>query len=291
MSSTTRTSRWTAIIPWLFVLLWSSGFIGSKLGVPYAEPFTFLTLRYCIVLAILIPIALLTRAPWPKGKAQLAHVAFAGLMIHALYLSGCVGALRLGLPAGILSLIVSLQPLFTAAFAGVVLGERVLPRQWSGLALGFLGTILVVAHKTGSGLTFVMMLPAIASLVGITVGTLWQKRHCPAFDLRTSTVVQYAASLLITAVLAVTTETMQIQWSGQFIFALCWVALVLSIGAISLLNYLIRSGTAVNVASLFYTVPAVTALMAWAIFGETLTGLSLIGMAIAVLGVWLARGK
>jgi len=291
MSDGPRSSRWTAAIPWLFVLLLSSGFIGSKLGVPYAEPFTFLMMRYCIVLAILVPIALITRAPWPKGKAQMAHVAFAGLLIHALYLSGCVWSLRLGLPAGILSLIVSLQPLFTAAFAGVALGERVLPRQWAGLALGFLGTVLVVAHKTGSGLTFAMTLPAIAALIGITAGTMWQKRHCPTFDLRTSTVVQYAASLIITAVLAFTTETMRVEWSGQFVFALLWVALVLSIGAISLLNHLIRSGTAVNVASLFYTVPAVTALMAWGIFGETLTGLALLGMGVAVTGVWLARGR
>ncbi|MFN0079495.1 MAG: DMT family transporter [Prosthecobacter sp.] len=291
MSTTPRASRWTAVTPWLFVLLWSSGFIGSKLGVPYAEPFTFLTLRYCIVLAILVPIALVSRAPWPQGKGQMAHVAFAGLLIHALYLSGCVWSLRLGLPAGIVSLIVSLQPLFTAAFAGVTLGERVLPRQWTGLALGFVGTAMVVAHKTGSGLTFLMTVPAILSLIGITAGTLWQKRHCPRFDLRTSTVVQYAASLLITALLAFTTETMRIEWSGQFVFALLWVALVLSIGAISLLNHLIRSGTAVNVASLFYTVPAVTALMAWSIFGETLTGLSLIGMVVAVAGVWMARGR
>ena len=291
MSAASRSPRWTAAIPWLFVLLWSSGFIGSKLGVPYVEPFTFMSLRYCIVLVILVPIALMTRAPWPKGRQQMAHVAFAGLLIHALYLGGCVWSLRLGLPAGILSLIVSMQPLFTAAFAGVALGERVLPRQWAGLALGFLGTALVVAHKTGSGLTFLMTVPAIASLIGITSGTMWQKRHCPNFDLRTSTVVQYAASLLVTAMLAITTETMQVQWSGQFVFALMWVALVLSIGAISLLNHLIRSGTAVNVASLFYAVPAVTALMAWGIFGETLTGLSLVGMAVAVLGVWLARGR
>ncbi len=291
MSDGPRSSRWTAAIPWLFVLLLSSGFIGSKLGVPYAEPFTFLMMRYCIVLAILVPIALITRAPWPKGKAQMAHVAFAGLLIHALYLSGCVWSLRLGLPAGILSLIVSLQPLFTAAFAGVALGERVLPRQWAGLALGFLGTVLVVAHKTGSGLTFAMTLPAIAALIGITAGTMWQKRHCPTFDLRMSTVVQYAASLIITAVLAFTTETMRVEWSGQFVFALLWVALVLSIGAISLLNHLIRSGTAVNVASLFYTVPAVTALMAWGIFGETVTGLALLSMGVAVTGVWLAQGR
>lgn len=286
-----KSSRWAAAIPWLFVLLWSSGFIGSKLGVPYAEPFTFLTLRYCIVLAVLTPIAFLTRAQWPRGRGQNAHVAFAGLLIHGLYLSGCVWSLRLGLPAGVLSLIVSMQPLFTAAFAGVALGERVLPRQWGGLVLGFIGTIMVVAHKTGSGLTFIMTVPAILALIGITVGTMWQKRHCPAFDLRTSTIVQYAASLVITAVLAFTTETMQVQWSGQFVFALLWVAFVLSIGAITLLNMLIRSGTAVNVASLFYTVPAVTALMAWIIFQETLTGLSLVGMGVAVAGVWLARGK
>jgi drug/metabolite transporter (DMT)-like permease len=291
MNATARTSRWTAAIPWLFVLLWSSGFIGSKLGVPYAEPFTFLMMRYSIVLAILVPIALISRAPWPKGKRQMMHVAIAGLLIHALYLSGCVWSLKLGLPAGILSLIVSMQPLFTAAFAGMVLSERVLPRQWGGLVLGFIGTALVVAHKTGSGLTFLMTVPAILSLIGITAGTMWQKRHCPAFDLRTSTVVQYAASLVVTSILALTTETMRVEWSGQFVFALLWVALVLSIGAISLLNHLIRSGTAVNVASLFYTVPAVTSLMAWGIFGETLTGLSLIGMAVAVLGVWLARGK
>lgn len=291
MSAAASSRRWSAGIPYLFVVLWSSGFIGSKLGVPFAEPFTFLTLRYVIVLLILVPIALLTRAPWPRGGAQIMHVAIAGLLIHAVYLSGCVWSLRFGLPSGLLSLTVSMQPLFTAAFAGVVLHERVLPRQWGGLALGFLGTAMVVAHKTGSGLTFEMMVPALAALAGITVGTLWQKRHCPTFDLRTSTVVQYAASLLVTAVLALTTETRQVQWSGQFVFALLWVALVLSIGAISLLNHLIRSGTAVNVTRLFYTVPAVTALMAWAIFGETLTGLSLLGMGVAVLGVWLARGR
>jgi len=279
------------LIPWLFVLLWSSGFIGSKLGVPYAEPFTFLTLRYLIVLAVLVPIALLTRAPWPQGKTQIAHVAFAGLLIHALYLSGCVYALRLGLPAGIVSLVVSMQPLFTAALAGAMLGERVLPRQWLGLALGFIGTGMVVAHKMGSGVTLPMTVPAILALIGITLGTLWQKRYCPAFDLRTSTVVQYAVSLIVTAVLAFTWETREVQWTGEFVFALLWVALVLSIGAITLLNHLIRSGTAVNVAGLFYTVPAVTALMAWAIFGEVLTGLSLVGMAVAILGVWLARGR
>jgi drug/metabolite transporter (DMT)-like permease len=291
MKPAPQATWWTLAVPFLFVLLWSTGFIGSKLGVPYAEPFTFLTLRFCIVLGVLIPIALVSRAPWPQGWRQLAHLAFAGLLIQALYLSGCVWSLRLGLPSGILSLVVSMQPLFTAAFAGLTLGERVLPRQWGGLALGFLGTAMVVAHKTGSGLKVQMMAPAVASLIGITVGTLWQKRHCPAFDLRTGAIVQYGASLAATAVLAGLTETLRVEWTDQFGFALLWVAFVLSIGAISLLNYLIRSGTAVNVTSLFYTVPPVTALMAWPIFGETLTGLSLLGMAVAVGGVWLARAR
>ncbi|SKB05249.1 Permease of the drug/metabolite transporter (DMT) superfamily [Prosthecobacter debontii] len=291
MKTSSSRAVWASAIPFLFVLLWSSGFIGSKLGVPYAEPFTFLTLRYIIVLTVMVPVSFLTRAPWPQGWKQVAHVAFAGLLIHALYLSGCVYALRLGLPAGIVSLIVSMQPLFTAALAGMVLGEKVLPRQWLGLALGFVGTAMVVSHKMGSGVTLPMTLPAILALIGITLGTLWQKRHCPTFDLRTSTAVQYLASLFITAPLSLAFETREVHWSGQFVFALLWVAFVLSIGAITLLNYLIRSGTAVNVASLFYTVPAVTAFMAWAIFGETLTGLSLAGMGVAVLGVWLARGR
>ena len=291
MNGAPKVSRWAAVIPLLFVLLWSSGFIGSKLGVPHAEPFTFLALRYATVLVILVPVALLTRAPWPRGVRRIWHLAFAGLLVHALYLSGCVWSLRLGLPAGLLSLMVSMQPLFTAAFAGMFLGERVSRRQWTGLALGFLGTAMVVAHKTGSGLTLMTTLPAGLALIGITAGTMWQKRHCPGFDLRTGAVVQYAASLVVTLVLAFSTETMHVEWSGQFIFAVLWLALVLSIGAISLLNHLIRSGTAVNVASLFYTVPAVTALMAWGIFGEILTGLSLVGMAVALLGVWLARRR
>jgi drug/metabolite transporter (DMT)-like permease len=290
MNAASRGSAWATAIPFLFVLLWSSGFIGSKLGVPYAEPFTFLSLRYAIVLSVLVPIALLTRAPWPKTRKQVVHIAIAGLLIHALYLSGCVWSLKLGLPAGLLSLIVSLQPLITATLAGFTLGERVLPRQWTGLALGFLGTALVVAHKMGTGVSLIAEVPAILALLGITAGTLWQKRHCPAFDLRTGAVVQYSASLVVTLLLATTTETMQVQWTGEFVFALVWVSLVLSIAAISLLNHLIRSGTAVNVTSLLYTVPAVTTLMAWGIFGESLTGLSLVGMVVAVMGVWLARG-
>lgn len=291
MKPASRGSKWAVAIPILFVLLWSSGFIGSKLGVPYADPFAFLSLRYGIVLLMMVPVALLTRAPWPKDRKQVAHLAFAGMLVHAVYLSGSVWSLKLGLPAGPLSLIVSLQPLLTAALAGLTLGEGVLPRQWAGLTLGFIGTALVVAHKMGAGVPLVAAVPGVIALFAITAGTLWQKRHCPSFDLRTGAVVQYATSFLITLVLAFATGGTQVQWTRDFIIALVWVSIILSIGATSLLNHLIRSGTAVNFTSLLYTVPAVTALMAWAAFGETLTGLSLAGMVVAGVGVWLALSR
>jgi len=181
----------------------------------------------------------------------------------------------------------------TALGAGVLLGERVLPRQWAGLVLGFAGVGLVVAHKVAAaadahGLT-AMLVPALAALAGITVGTLYQKRFCPAFDLRTGAVIQFVPSLALSALVAWHTESLTVAWTASFVFALMWLVLVLSVGAISLLNLLIRSGSAVNVASLFYLTPPTTALIAWAMFDEKLSALAIAGMAIAVAGVWLAR--
>ena len=187
---------------------------------------------------------------------------------------------------------VGLQPLLTALAAGLLLGERVRPAQWCGLALGFAGVALVVAQKIASvpsQALLAMLLPAVVALVGITCGTLYQKRFCPAFDLRSGSVIQYLPCVAAMAVLASLTETMQIQWTGQFMFALGWLVLVLSVGAVSLLNLLIGRGSAVNVASLFYLTPPTTALIAWALFGETLSGMALVGMVVAVAGVWLAR--
>ena len=175
----------------------------------------------------------------------------------------------------------------------MLLGERVRPRQWAGLVLGFGGVGLVVAHKVAAAASTpeltAMIAPVLIALVGITAGTLYQKRFCPAFDLRTGSVIQFVPSLVVSALVASQTETMTILWSGHFVFALGWLVLVLSVGAISLLNLLIRSGSAVNVASLFYLTPPTTALIAWAVFGETFTGLALAGMGITVFGVWLAR--
>jgi drug/metabolite transporter (DMT)-like permease len=279
------------LLPFLFVFLWSTGFVGAKFGLPYAEPLTFLFARYILVLGLMTAFALLTRAPWPRDARQIFHIAVAGFFVQALYLGGVFVAIGHGLPAGITALLVGMQPLLTACGAGWLLGERVSGRQWLGLILGFVGVALVVANKFGDVPLGAMMIPAIVALLAITVGTLYQKRFCPHFDLRTGSVIQFLPTALITGVAASATETMVIDWTPQFIFALVWLVLVLSFAAISLLNVLIRSGSAVNVASLFYLTPPTTAIIAWGVFGETLSGLALAGMVLAVGGVYLARAS
>ena len=282
------------ITPLLFVLLWSTGFIGAKFGLPYAEPLSFLSTRYVLVIALMTLLALAMRAPWPSSGREVIHIGITGLLVHGLYLGGVFMSIHRGLPAGVSALVVGMQPLLTATCAGLLLGERVSTRQWLGLALGFAGVSLVVGSKaTIGGVAFAelthMLTPALAALLGITAGTLYQKRFCPRFDLRTGSVVQFVPTLALTALISSQTESMHIDWSGEFVFALLWLVLVLSLGAISLLNLLIRSGSAVNVASLFYLTPPTTALIAWAMFGETLSVIALVGMGVAVAGVWLAR--
>ena len=292
-TSTQPSGLLTPLYPLLFVALWSTGFIGAKFGLPDAEPLTFLSLRYALVLVLMGLAAWLMRAPWPRTAREWLHIGVSGLLVHAVYLGGVFMAIGKGLPAGVAALVVGLQPVLTALGAGAFLGERVRPTQWAGLALGFAGVGLVVGHKlagSASGaVLWAMLLPAVCALVGITAGTLYQKRFCPSFDLRTGSVVQFLPCLAATLLVASLTETMQVRWTGSFIFALGWLVLVLSLGAVSLLNVLIRRGSAVNVASLFYLTPPTTALVAWALFGETLTGLALVGMVLAAFGVWLAR--
>lgn len=281
-----------ALVPLLFVALWSTGFIGAKLGLPYVEPLTFLALRFAIVLVLMLAVVAVARAPWPPSARAWVHIGVSGLLVHGVYLGGVFTAIAHGLPSGITALVVGLQPLITALAAGALLGEKVRPAQWAGLALGFTGVALVVAGKVATvpaGALLGMLLPAVVALLGITAGTLYQKRFCPAFDLRTGSVIQYLPCALAMAVLAYATESRAVQWTGEFVFALGWLVLVLSLGAVSLLNLLIRRGGAVNVASLFYLTPPTTALIAWAMFGETLSGGALAGMALAAAGVWLAR--
>jgi len=277
------------IYPFLFVFLWSTGFIGARFGLPFSEPLSFLLVRYLCVIVLMMAIALLSRAPWPKEPSQWGHIGVSGVLIHATYLGGVFLAIKHGLPAGITALVVGMQPLLTAISAGWLLGEQVSTRQWAGLVLGFAGLALVVSGKFGINAELgVMLIPAVVALLGITAGTLYQKRFCTGFDLRTGSVIQFIPSALVTAAALVLFTEFQITWTGQFVFALGWLVLVLSIGAISLLNLLIHSGSAVNVASLFYLVPLSTALIAWAMFGETLPPISLFGMVIAVAGVYLA---
>lgn len=277
-------------VPALFVVLWSTGFIGARLGLPHAGPLTFLALRYGLAAGLLALVALATRAPWPRRPAEAGHYAVAGLLVHGVYLGGVFVGISLGVEAGVSALIVGLQPLLTAALAGVLLGERVASRQWAGLGLGLLGVALVLARKLGQGPGDALgALACVAALLGITAGTLYQKRFCERMDLRTGGAVQFAAAGLATAPLALLFEGARyVEWTGEFVFALLWLVLVLSLGAVSLLYVLIRRGAAARVASLFFLVPPCTVLIAWPLFGEELGPLALIGMALTSAGVALA---
>lgn len=276
------------LYPLLFVFLWSTGFIGAKYGLPYAAPLSFLFARYLAVIVLMTAIALLTRAPWPQDKRQWLHIAVSGLLVHAVYLGGVFIAIKHGLPAGITALVVGMQPLLTALGAGWLLGERVVGRQWLGLALGFVGVALVVSGKFGEASALgPMLVPALCALLGITGGTLYQKRFCARFDLRTGSVIQFVATAVATLPAILLFEGFHVEWTGDFVFALVWLVLVLSIGAISLLNLLIRSGSAVNVASLFYLTPLSTALIAFVMFDEKLSSIAIVGMGLAVSGVYL----
>lgn len=281
-----------AVMPGVFVLLWSTGFIGAKLGLPYAEPMTFLILRFALVTVLLCGFAALSNAPWPKNWGEAGHVAVAGLLLQAVYLGGVFASIFHGVPAGISALIVGIQPLLVAAAAGPVLGETVTGRQWLGLALGLGGVILVVWTKLdlGIGTVWGYALSVIA-LFGITIGTVYQKKFCPQIDLRSGTAIQFAATTVALVPFALLFETRQVQWTGEFIFALGWLCIVLSLGAITLLFILIKRGAASKVSSLFFLVPPCTALVAYFLFGEQLSLLALCGMAITMVGVALVNRK
>jgi len=283
------------LAPVLFVFLWSTGFIGAKYGLPHAGPLSFLLVRYVLVIGLMLAIALIFRAPWPRDHRQWIHIGVSGVLLHGLYLGGVFMAISHGLPAGVASLIVGLQPILTAVGAGLWLSDRISRWQWIGLLLGLTGASMVLSGKivwTASTTALPlapMLIPIIAALIGITIGTLYQKRYCPHFDLRSGSVIQFAPAALLTLPAVLFWEGFRVDWTGDFVFALLWLVFVLSIGAISLLNVLIRSGSAVNVASLFFLTPPTTALIAWAMFGETLGGIALLGMGIAVTGVYLSR--
>jgi drug/metabolite transporter (DMT)-like permease len=291
----TATSRWIRLAPVAFVLLWSTGFIAAKAGVAHAGPFTLLFYRFVLTVALLLPLARLLGSRWPERPALAGHIAVAGLLLHAGYLGGVFAAIAAGMPAGMVALIVGLQPLVTATAAGPLLGEQVRPLQWLGLAAGFGGVALVVAGRLEPGtaaLPFAgfgvdALACTLLALFAITGGTLYQKRFCTGMDLVSGAVIQYAASGAALGVLAVGVESLRADWGLPLLLALAWLVLVLSIAAIGLLLLLIRRGAASRVASLFYLVPPVTALEAWWLFDERLGPLALAGMAVIVGAVFM----
>lgn len=273
----------------LFVLLWSTGFIGAKLGLPHAEPLTFLVLRFALAAPLFAVWIWASDARLP-GLRQIGEAAVIGILLHGVYLGGVYAAIDLGLEAGLAALIVGLQPVLTVLVAGVVLGERIGAVQWLGMGLGFAGVALVVLRKLGTGIgDWRGVALCILSLVAIALASTLQKRWASAHPMRGATMIQFAAAFAFILPFALVFETNRIAWTGEFVFALGWLVLVLSLGAIMLLFHLIRRGVAAKVASLFFLVPASTALIAWALFGETLGPIELAGIALTALGVLMVN--
>ena len=278
-----------ATAPALFVLLWSTGFIGARYGMPYIEPLTFLAVRMVFVVVIMAAIALLAGARRPKAN-EVGHSLVAGSLVHGLYLGGVFTAISQGVPAGISALIPGLQPIVTSTLASRFMGEKVTRLQLVGLALGLVGVLLVLHDRSvllaGSALGWAA---SILSLIGITIGTLYQKRYCGGIDWRAGNLVQYIGAGALFTLGAFAFETREIHWTGELIFAMAWLVLVLSIAAVGLMYWLIRRSAAIGFASLFYLVPVVTAFFAYILFGERLDSISILGMAICAGGVALVN--
>ena len=278
------------LAPPLFVFLWATGFIAARLVIPYADPLTFLVLRYVLAASLLGLIALAARAPWPAAARGWRDGMVAGMLIHGGYLGAVFWAIKHGLPAGISALIAGLQPLVTGMLVGPLIGERVSARRWLGIAVGFLGSALVIAPKLGAAGGFSALPVAVCFLgtVSITLGTIWQKRTAAAVDLRTNAVAQFVGAALATLPVALILENGRLEPAPELFIGLTWSVVALSIGAIGLLLVLIRRGAVAGVAALLYLVPPVAALMAYVLFGEALSPVQILGMLVAAAGVAIA---
>jgi drug/metabolite transporter (DMT)-like permease len=283
------------LAPGLFVLLWSTGFIGVKYGVPYAPPFYFLAIRM-IVAALLLFIAIsFLRKSQPLTRSIIWPSTFIGLTLHGAYLGGCFFAVSRGMPAGVAALIVSLQPVLVSLFAAKYLNEPLKARAVFGLILGLIGLFVVVLPRiseTGTNsISIIAIAASVVGLLGGTSGTILQKKYGGEIPTLAGTSIQYAATAAVLLVIALIFEKPDIQWTGNFIVALAWLIFALSFGAILLLFFLLRSGSAASVSSLYYLVPAATAIEAYFIFDEHISLISLIGTLITVIGVWLVVSK
>jgi drug/metabolite transporter (DMT)-like permease len=274
--------------PIVFVLLWSTGFIGTKYVLNGAEPLTYLTVRMMLAAAIMAVVVAWVRPAWPD-RAGIGHSIVAGLLVQGLYLAGTVFAVAHKVPVGLSALIPGLQPILTSILASRFLGERVTPLQWGGLGLGLAGVLLILHGRPMTGEAGWGWFASGISLITITVGTLYQKRYCGGIDWRTGSFIQQISAMVMLGIGAWALETNVIHWSAEFVLSVVWLAVVLSIGTVGLLYWLLRRQASSQVASLFYLVPAVTALMAFVLFGERLDAVAVIGMVACGAAVLLVN--
>ncbi|MGE7155496.1 DMT family transporter [Methylorubrum rhodesianum] len=284
----------SSLIPAAFVLIWASGFVAARYVAPYAEPLAFVALRLALVAMVLAGIALALRARWPRTADGWRDGMIAGVLMQGIYVAGVFWSVHRGLPAGIAALVGSLQPLLTAAVSQPLLGERVGPRRWTGIGLGFLGAGLVLGPKLGAvdaaGIPPVALLVSLAAMLAMTAGTLWQKRRGAGADLVTNACLQFVGGTAFAVPLALVAGETHLAPSLPLGLGMAWSVLVNSVGGILLLLALIRRGAVAGVASLLFLVPPVSAVIAYLMFGETLTAMQVAGMAVAAGGVGLASG-
>jgi drug/metabolite transporter (DMT)-like permease len=276
--------------PAIFVVLWSTGFVATKYVLRGAEPLTYLAIRMVVVVGLMAIIAAIARPKWPD-RAGIAHSIIAGILVHGFYLGGTAVAISHSIPAGLSALIPGLQPILTSTLANRWLGERVTPLQWTGLLLGLAGVVLILHDRPMSGEAGWGWLASGVSLVSITLGTLYQRRYCSRIDWRAGNLVQYIGVAIFFAAGAWLFENNVVHWTAEFVLALVWLAVVLSIGSIGLLYWLIRRSAATSVASLFYLVPAVTAVMAFVLFGERLDTVAIAGMVACAAAVFVVNRR
>lgn len=288
--SEARDNAWLRAMPVVFVLIWSTGFIVARYGMPHAPPFKFLAWRYALSILCFLPWIVLARVRWPQNRTQWLHLAVTGVLMHSGYLGGVWAAVKAGMGSGLSALVVGLQPVLTALWLSAN-GGQVNKRQWLGLLLGFAGLVLVVSRKfegggPGDQATWLNLSFAVGALLCITVGTLYQKRFVAPCDVRSANAVQLGAALLATLPLALL-EPEAMAWNGELMGAMAWSVLGLTLGGSSLLYLLIQRGAAASVTSLMYLVPPCTAMIAWVLFAEPITAVTLAGTALTAFGVSL----
>jgi drug/metabolite transporter (DMT)-like permease len=280
--------RFDLLLAWFFVLVWGSGYLASKTGMQYAAPFTFLALRYAFGMLCLAIWVLVSRPRWPSTKRQVLHICVAGLLMHAINLGGSHYAQYLGMSAGITALLLATQPLFTAAFASRILGERLDGRQWTGVVVALIGVSLVVWYKVNvQAGTLASFIAVAVSLAAITSGTLYQRAYCKDVDLRSAAFIQFLVSLLVLAPLAIGIDGFAVRWSWTLLAAIAFLVVFASILAVNALHTLMRRGHATKVTSLFFLTPVVAVLLEWAMFNVIPTALTVIGIVVTCAGVAL----